>query len=82
MHLLCKCRMKKCQVMHFINNYLIKCGGDVHVMRQIPEIEVLIRETDVMVDAILGIGTTGMLRQPLNEIVTRINQADAYVIFN
>ncbi|WP_176449178.1 NAD(P)H-hydrate epimerase [Lentibacillus sp. CBA3610] len=51
-------------------------------MRQIPEIEVLIRETDVMVDAILGIGTTGMLRQPLNEIVTRINQADAYVIFN
>ncbi|SFB38835.1 NAD(P)H-hydrate epimerase [Lentibacillus halodurans] len=64
----------------FHKNLFVKCGGDVRVTRQISEIEVIVRNTDVIVDAMLGIGTKGVLREPLNEIVTTMNQAAAHII--
>src|SRR5699024_10808409 len=61
-------------------NLLIRCGGEVRVTRQPHENEVIVREADVIVDAILGIGTKGMLREPLDEIVTIMNESASYII--
>lgn len=61
-------------------NLFIKCSGDVHVTRQISDIKAIVGEADVIVDAILGIGVKGMLREPLDKIVSLINKKDAYVI--
>ncbi|WP_010529406.1 bifunctional ADP-dependent NAD(P)H-hydrate dehydratase/NAD(P)H-hydrate epimerase [Lentibacillus jeotgali] len=61
-------------------NLFIRCGGNVRVTRQPSEIEVILKEADVIIDAILGIGTKGMLREPLDEIVPIMNELAAYII--
>ncbi|WP_164671063.1 NAD(P)H-hydrate dehydratase [Virgibacillus doumboii] len=58
----------------------LACGGTVNVTRQTSEIDELVRKSDIIVDAILGIGTKGMLRESLSKIVSIINDAAAYII--
>ncbi|GGJ90843.1 bifunctional NAD(P)H-hydrate repair enzyme Nnr [Lentibacillus kapialis] len=64
----------------FHKELFVRCGGDICVNRQPSEIRVIIREADVIVDAILGIGTRGVLRKPLDEIVTIMNESADYII--
>ncbi|HLS07797.1 NAD(P)H-hydrate dehydratase [Lentibacillus sp.] len=64
----------------FHKNLFIRCGGEVLVSREASEIEVIVEEADVIVDAILGIGTKGVLREPLDEMVTIMNESAAFII--
>lgn len=64
----------------FHKNLLIRCGGEIEVARKELDIETILQETDVIVDAMLGIGVSGMLRDPLAQIVAAVNENDAYVI--
>lgn len=56
------------------------CGGKVNVTWQPAEIEAMVRKSDIVVDAILGIGTNGMLREPISKVVSIMNDAAAYII--
>ncbi|MBP1950649.1 NAD(P)H-hydrate dehydratase [Virgibacillus litoralis] len=64
----------------FHKNLLLSFGGTVIVSQQPSEVYELIRDSDVIVDAILGIGTSGMLRNPIAEIVSIINDTSNLVI--
>ncbi|SFE35598.1 NAD(P)H-hydrate epimerase [Lentibacillus persicus] len=64
----------------FHKNLLIRCGGDVEVLMESAPIQAIARKTDIIVDAMLGIGVSGVLREPLAQIVKAVNETDAYVI--
>ncbi|WP_077324385.1 bifunctional ADP-dependent NAD(P)H-hydrate dehydratase/NAD(P)H-hydrate epimerase [Virgibacillus siamensis] len=61
-------------------NLYINCGGSVSITQDAAEVEGALQESDIVVDAILGIGAKGKLREPVKEIVEVINDCDAYVI--
>ncbi len=65
---------------HFHKNLLFSLGGSVIVSQEPSEIHELVRNSDVIVDAILGIGVSGVLRNPIAEIVSIINEAANLVI--
>ncbi|GAB3798429.1 NAD(P)H-hydrate dehydratase [Virgibacillus kimchii] len=54
-------------------------GGEVEFVLSQTELESVLRETDVVIDALLGIGVKGDLRKPLNGMVKVINEAEAKV---
>ncbi|GFZ78099.1 bifunctional NAD(P)H-hydrate repair enzyme Nnr [Compostibacillus humi] len=60
---------------------LIRCGGTVITTPSKTELNNIIRNTDIIIDAVLGIGTKGPLRQPIKDVVQLINDSNA-VIFS
>ncbi|TFJ92062.1 NAD(P)H-hydrate dehydratase [Lentibacillus salicampi] len=64
----------------FHKNLFIRCGGEVRVTCQPSEIGGIVKEADIVVDAMLGIGTKGMLRKPISTVVATINESEAHVI--
>ncbi|MGP4107486.1 NAD(P)H-hydrate dehydratase [Virgibacillus sp. L01] len=61
-------------------NLLLSLGGSVIVSQEPSEIHELVRNSDVIIDAILGIGVSGMLRNPIAEMVSIINETAKLVI--
>ncbi|ASK61255.1 bifunctional ADP-dependent NAD(P)H-hydrate dehydratase/NAD(P)H-hydrate epimerase [Virgibacillus phasianinus] len=56
------------------------CGGAVHVAQSADELEIHLHHVNVVVDAMLGIGMKGMLREPLKKVVSLVNQSGKKVI--
>lgn len=61
-------------------NLFINCGGTISVTQDTSEISDALNQTDIVIDAILGIGATGKLREPIKSIVDAINDYPVYVI--
>jgi len=53
-------------------------GGKVSL--EIDTIQELVEQSDIVVDAILGIGVKGNLKEPLSKVVSIINQSDVCVV--
>lgn len=54
-------------------------GGEAEFVLSQTELESVLQKTDVVIDALLGIGVKGDLREPLNGMVKAINEAEAKV---
>ena len=54
---------------------LFKEKIQIHNIEHISKINQLINENDVIIDSMLGIGLSGCLREPYNDIVKKINNA-------
>src|SRR5699024_11691850 len=61
-------------------NLYLNCGGSVNYVEQAQDIAELIKYADLIIDAMVGIGVKGVLREPVSTIVTMINEGSAYVI--
>ncbi|GAB4074265.1 bifunctional ADP-dependent NAD(P)H-hydrate dehydratase/NAD(P)H-hydrate epimerase [Barrientosiimonas marina] len=61
-------------------NLLVACGGHVRVTRDLAAVREEIDGADVIVDAMLGIGVKGKPREPLDQIITLLNQAEGYIM--
>jgi len=61
-------------------NVWLYCGGEVEIVLSQMALEDVLRETDVVIDAIMGIGVKGNLRQPLAGMVRAINDAKAQTV--
>ncbi len=55
-------------------------GGSVEILQNVDEIHRYITNADVIVDAILGIGVTGNLRSPIDQVVQAINDSEKRTI--
>ncbi|RWZ52257.1 NAD(P)H-hydrate dehydratase [Halobacillus fulvus] len=58
----------------------LKSGYDVHRFDSIEELTSALAKADVVIDAMLGIGVKGSLREPLSQIVEVVNQHRAVKI--
>ncbi|KKE80738.1 bifunctional ADP-dependent NAD(P)H-hydrate dehydratase/NAD(P)H-hydrate epimerase [Oceanobacillus caeni] len=58
----------------------LNCGGDVFLLKENDEFDIILSQTDVLVDCILGIGVYGPLRSPIKEYVRKINEANVMII--
>ncbi|WP_373895143.1 NAD(P)H-hydrate dehydratase [Virgibacillus sp. CBA3643] len=58
----------------------LKCGGSVRTPEADKDINDIITRSNVVVDAMVGIGIKGELRDPLNRIVSVLNDSDAFTI--
>nr|WP_245301686.1 NAD(P)H-hydrate epimerase [Virgibacillus natechei] len=58
----------------------LKCGGTVIIVEQEPDVNDLVVGSDVIIDAMIGIGIKGQLREPLRRIVDLLNKTAAYTI--
>src|SRR5690625_874149 len=61
-------------------NVFLNCGGSVVYVEQAQDIAELVTHADLIIDAMVGIGIKGVLREPVSAIVTMINEGPAYVI--
>lgn len=61
-------------------NLFCKCSGSILVTRKPSDVREVVQQSDIVIDAILGIGTKGKLREPLNKVVATINDAAPYII--
>ncbi|WP_226038152.1 NAD(P)H-hydrate dehydratase [Aquibacillus saliphilus] len=59
---------------------LINFGGVIQQKQDSDEITTFLNNTDVVIDAMLGIGITGKLRSPFNQVVDAVNQVDKLII--
>ncbi len=55
-------------------------GGKVQVVETASELEKFIQKADVLVDAILGIGVKGAIREPVRSMIEVVNNHNAFVI--
>ncbi|MUK89719.1 NAD(P)H-hydrate dehydratase [Ornithinibacillus sp. L9] len=58
----------------------IKFGGKVNTVSNHADLSKHLADTDVIIDAMFGIGITGKLREPFATMVSMINNIEAYVI--
>ena len=58
----------------------IQCGGDVSCAHSEGEMKNLLNESDIIIDAILGIGVHGRLREPISNWVNVVNHSNCCVI--
>lgn len=58
----------------------LRSGGDVENVQSKAALENMLRNSDVVIDALLGIGVKGNLREPLAGMVGAINEAKAQII--
>ncbi|GAB3045330.1 NAD(P)H-hydrate dehydratase [Virgibacillus ainsalahensis] len=61
-------------------NLFLQCGGSVTVVQEGNVFSKRLVESEVIIDAMVGIGINGKLREPFAEIVSLINESPAYVI--
>ncbi len=62
---------------------LRRIGGEILILGKdidLEEIEAVLLGSDVIVDAMLGIGAKGMLKDPISYIVDMVNTTDAYKV--
>ncbi|MCT2534958.1 NAD(P)H-hydrate dehydratase [Aquibacillus koreensis] len=55
-------------------------GGIVHVFQDTSMIRRYLLDADIVVDAMLGIGISGEVRQPLKDVIGLVNQVEALTI--
>ncbi|RKQ30926.1 NAD(P)H-hydrate dehydratase [Oceanobacillus halophilus] len=65
---------------NYHKNLLIKSGGTVTFLESNSTLDKVIAEADLIIDAILGIGVKGKLREPIASIVEKVNHSKATVI--
>ncbi len=65
---------------HVFRHFYIQCGGMVVKETQSKALEAFIRDSDVIVDAFIGTGVKGMLRDPAAGIVRKMNEQGKYII--
>ena len=53
---------------------------DKHIITDLNELFIEIDNSDVIVDALLGTGIKGELREPLGKIIKKVNESDAIVV--
>ncbi|WP_430788642.1 NAD(P)H-hydrate dehydratase [Virgibacillus flavescens] len=58
----------------------VKCGGTLNIVSTAEEAEKHVQSASVIIDAMLGIGVKGALREPIQSIVSLINQNAVKVI--
>ncbi|WP_156290222.1 NAD(P)H-hydrate dehydratase [Oceanobacillus salinisoli] len=58
----------------------LNCGGALTKIKSGDDLNVILAETDVVIDAVLGIGVKGELREPISSYVKKVNHARASVI--
>ena len=61
-------------------NLYLNCGGSVNYVEQAQDADELIKHADFIIDAMVGIGVKGVLKEPVSTIVTMVNEGPAYVI--
>src|SRR5690625_6474619 len=61
-------------------NIFMNCEVSIMQAKQARDISELISHADLIIDAMVGIGIRGVLREPVSTIVTMINEGSAYVI--
>ena len=54
---------------------LLRAGGRIRALDTIPDLAVAVDRADLILDGIVGIGTTGALRAPADEVVQTANDA-------
>lgn len=54
---------------------LRRAGGRIHALDTMPDLTVAVRQADLILDGIVGIGTAGELRAPADEVVEAANAA-------
>lgn len=64
----------------FHQQLYMNCGGAVVHVTEKTELELLFMNHDVVIDAMVGIGVKGRLREPLASIVTQMNQLARHII--
>ncbi|GAA0610690.1 NAD(P)H-hydrate dehydratase [Virgibacillus siamensis] len=64
----------------YYKNLFINCGGSISITGDPVEIDEALNQTDIVIDAILGIGVKGELREPIKTIVDTINDSPVRVI--
>lgn len=65
---------------YFHKHLYLNCGGTLHKYDQDFDIGELISNYDIIVDAMLGIGIKGYLKEPFKSIVSLLNNNSNYVI--
>jgi len=60
-------------------NVWLNCGGEVEIVLSQTELGSVLLETDVVIDALMGIGVKGNLREPLDGMVEVINEAKVQI---
>ncbi|MBY7142385.1 NAD(P)H-hydrate dehydratase [Virgibacillus sp. NKC19-3] len=58
----------------------LKCGGSLQTVTHEKDVNDMIVRSDIVVDAMIGIGIKGELRAPLNRIVSVLNHSNAYTV--
>ncbi|MRH43628.1 NAD(P)H-hydrate dehydratase [Aquibacillus halophilus] len=58
----------------------INYGGTIQQLQASDEITVFLNNTDVVIDAMLGIGITGTLRPPFDQVIKAVNEVDKLTI--
>ncbi|WP_337017117.1 NAD(P)H-hydrate dehydratase [Oceanobacillus massiliensis] len=61
-------------------NLLMKCSGIVNRITEISDVREIVRQSDIVIDAMLGIGVKGKLKKPLAGIISILNEADVCVM--
>lgn len=61
-------------------NLYKNCGGTVTVIKEAEIIRELVSDANIIVDAMVGIGIRGKLREPLAGIVRFLNQTEKFVV--
>src|SRR5690625_5265308 len=61
-------------------NIFMNCEVSIMQAKQARDISELISHADLIIDAMVGIGIKGVLREPVSTIVTMINEEPAYII--
>ncbi|MFZ3578915.1 NAD(P)H-hydrate dehydratase [Virgibacillus sp. DJP39] len=58
----------------------VNCGGSTITTESLEEVSDYVQRASVVVDAMVGIGMKGMLREPISSIVSLVNQKPSKVI--
>ncbi|APC47100.1 NAD(P)H-hydrate epimerase [Virgibacillus halodenitrificans] len=61
-------------------NLYVNCGGEVTLMKETENISTYLNDAEIFIDAILGIGVKGMLREPIANLVSILNEKASCVV--
>lgn len=64
----------------FNKRLFINCGGRISQIEQTGQLTEMLERTDVVIDAIIGMGVEGKLREPLASFVSAVNKISPYII--
>lgn len=71
---------KMAEETYFHKQLFLNCDGSIIQCNEETNVSELVSKHDILVDALLGIGVKGRLREPIRTIVSKINQAARHVI--
>ena len=64
----------------FHKQLFLNCGGTIVSVAEESRVRELVHDHEIVIDALLGIGCKGMLREPLAAIVSQLNASASFVI--